>query len=299
MDLKLVFDVSKSGYNDWSFLGISFPLLLLGLGLLIIGLYNRRKMIISIAVVMLLFIISGITLTLNKAIGDYHMYISALENNEFSITQGYVEDFIPMSSNGRQPESFIIDNVYFEYGGVFPSTIFNHSKVSGGPIDEGLYAKVHHYNGAILQLWVGDEKMVKFEENYFKLFHPEDVEVRMTTDGMDFVVYSFFINDNPFLKMYIGNHPSPDNEKTILEENSLVTRSILVRLHEIMSREEFIRRIEEADDLEAALDEIMSEEQGWPLWAHFWYTKLNQDTAALADNIITSITISDKQRADE
>ena len=88
-------------------------------------------------------------------IGEYFKLRNIMLNNEYSVVEGKVTDFLPMPPEGHQKEYFIVNGVEFSYSDYEITAGFNNTKSHGGPIDLGKYVKIYYYENHILRLWVG------------------------------------------------------------------------------------------------------------------------------------------------
>ncbi len=76
-------------------------------------------------------------------------------SGNYTITEGIVSEYKPMSSPGRGSESFRLGEYRFSYSNSHISRgCFNDAKMHGGPIDSGKKVKLYHNEGTILRVEV-------------------------------------------------------------------------------------------------------------------------------------------------
>lgn len=71
---------------------------------------TRKFVIVGLIELSIFFI-----LFLYGAVAMYINVVSAYKNGEYVVTEGYVEDFIPIGTDGNNRESFSINGIEFEY----------------------------------------------------------------------------------------------------------------------------------------------------------------------------------------
>lgn len=85
---------------------------------------------------------------------EYFKMLYAIDNKQYSIVEGIVENFDPMPYEGHKVESFTVENARFEYSDYSITNCFNNTKSHGGPINQGVYVKIYHVDNHIIRLWV-------------------------------------------------------------------------------------------------------------------------------------------------
>lgn len=76
----------------------------------------------------------------------------ALADGRASVVEGVVEDFVPMPYEGHQEERFTVRGVTFCYSDYTMTSLFHNTRSHGGPIQAGLYVRVHYVGSDILKL---------------------------------------------------------------------------------------------------------------------------------------------------
>jgi hypothetical protein len=81
--------------------------------------------------------------------------VSALSSGNYSVTEGYVENFDPAPTEGHKQESFTVNGNKFRYYDHDLSTgAFNQTRSHGGPIYEGRWVRLCYKDGLILKIEV-------------------------------------------------------------------------------------------------------------------------------------------------
>lgn len=70
----------------------------------------------------------------------------AIENKDYHITEGVIENFVPMPKEGHSFENFTVKGTWFQYSDYSPIEGFHNAKSLGGPIQgNGQYVRVTYY----------------------------------------------------------------------------------------------------------------------------------------------------------
>jgi hypothetical protein len=85
--------------------------------------------------------------------GDYRNAQRAFATHAYSVSEGVVRDFVPVSRGGHSTESFVVNGVRFEYGGGWGSTVFN-SAWNKGFIHNGVEARITYVDKDIIKVEV-------------------------------------------------------------------------------------------------------------------------------------------------
>ena len=85
--------------------------------------------------------------------GEYFDYRSALNNHRYQEVEGGVENYNAHVIGMQGEEAFTVRGVEFHYS---PYSLFGFRKTQGrgGPLDNGVYVRIHHYKGRMLRLWI-------------------------------------------------------------------------------------------------------------------------------------------------
>lgn len=160
MVFETVFDISKSGINNWQMLLI--PLLLTVLGALLVFAPNFMQKILSDGVQgkarhIFSYFYFGFALFMTIlwiwSVGsEYYKSITAFGSGKYKIVEGRVTDFVPMPYEGHADERFRVNGVPFSYSDYSITCGFNNSASHGGPISEGLYVRISYVGNIILKL---------------------------------------------------------------------------------------------------------------------------------------------------
>ena len=154
-----VFDITRSGYRQWSF--AAFGLIFVAIGLLMptfirLGLLRRsptwmqkwfRPFFLGFAILWTSGAFAGTFI-------QYRRAVDALQNGETKVVEGRVANYWQVPNKS---ESFDVQGVRFQYsdGIIIPG--FNHMASLGGPIREGLPVKIWYWHGEILRLQIKKE----------------------------------------------------------------------------------------------------------------------------------------------
>lgn len=154
MDYTTVFDVTGSGYRQWSFpaYGLIFILIALVIPTLIskgaIRKPSRQKerwFRVGLLVFTILWTIGSFFDTYL----DYRNAVNALQDGQAKVVEGQVAHYwtVPFKS-----ESFTVQGVTFQYSDYGRIAGFKNTASHGGPIREGLPVKIWYWRGEILRL---------------------------------------------------------------------------------------------------------------------------------------------------
>lgn len=83
---------------------------------------------------------------------DFRHLQNAYLAGDYTVVEGPVAHFRPMSESGDKKERFSVGSASFEYSPYYPTPGFNQPAYRGGPIREGLWVRVTHHHGVILKL---------------------------------------------------------------------------------------------------------------------------------------------------
>jgi hypothetical protein len=152
-----VFDVTQSGYRQWSFAAFGLIFVAVGLALptlIRIGIFRKPpawmqkwfpRFFLGFAIIW--------TLTSFAATyADYRAAVNAMRSDRAQVIEGVITDFRPMPYTGHAMESFVVRGVRFEYSDYVITAGFNNTSSHGGPIREGLPVKIWHRGNEILRL---------------------------------------------------------------------------------------------------------------------------------------------------
>ncbi len=91
------------------------------------------------------------------AISSEKRVVDKYEKGEYRVVEGIVERFKPMSPGHHGNESFWVSNELFKYSTNNIKPGFRKTKVTGGPIREGLNVRISYINGMIVKLEIKNE----------------------------------------------------------------------------------------------------------------------------------------------
>jgi hypothetical protein len=152
-----VFDVTQSGYRQWSFAAFGLIFVAVGLALptlMRIGIMPKQPAWMQkwFPRAFLGFAIFYTTTCFIATYVDYRRALNAMRNSRAQVIEGIVTDFKPMPWQGHAMESFVVQGVRFEYSDYVITAGFNNTSSHGGPIREGLPVKIWYLGSEILRL---------------------------------------------------------------------------------------------------------------------------------------------------
>ncbi len=84
---------------------------------------------------------------------EFHEMKLALAEGDYQVTEGIVEEFVPMPTSGQPVESFRVGEVFFHYGSGWDSLCFN-SALNRGNIHNQAQVRITHRGNNILRVEV-------------------------------------------------------------------------------------------------------------------------------------------------
>jgi len=153
MGYRTVFDVTQVGFQWW------IPLLIFIFGALFVGIgwavrasgdtdsLTKGKFFQILGAVGMLAALGFFT----SMYGEYRNAQKAFAAHTYSVSEGVVEDFVPMPPGGHATESFMLHGVRFEYGSGWGSTMFN-SEWNKGFIRDGVEARITYVGKDIIKV---------------------------------------------------------------------------------------------------------------------------------------------------
>ena len=160
MECKLVFDITQIPF-DWKTpsLGVIVFLAFLALAIInpssysITGSIRSRNYSRVFGVIGAIIAISWVFITLSEAWVTHEEFRRVVEQGDYKVIEGIVEDFIPMKNEQGAYEQFRVGNVVFRYSDYVKNGAFNTTIIKGGPIREGLQIRigyVSNYKGNLI-----------------------------------------------------------------------------------------------------------------------------------------------------
>jgi hypothetical protein len=159
-----VFNVSQTGYRDWSF--PAFGLIFVAIG---IGLFFGPSIIRGMGIPYLKFpsafrtvfrffflgfAIFWVGTAFFATYSSYARHRHLADSNQCTQVEGPVDDFVPMPYTGHADESFSVSGVKFSYSDYGVTDAFNNTASHGGPISADSYVRICYdpQDHAILRL---------------------------------------------------------------------------------------------------------------------------------------------------
>ncbi len=128
----------------------------------------------------------------------------------------------------------------------------------------------------------GAEEWSLHQEKYFSLMLPTGFTVKMGAPMMDFEVYTFAVTGTPFIGVYVGNAPKFPRLKASAATSLTTLKTSGFEMVSLWHNDQLLQR-------EMLI--TMPAQEGWPLYIHAWTTKLPTAQAAIADKILSSLTV--------
>lgn len=157
---------------------------------------------------------------------------------------------------------------------------------------------------------LGAEPMNEFNEHNFSISYPANVELIVSDNGMDFVIYTFTLENDNLIKMYVGNAPAfhnkYDKQSIIIDVfNGFQVRKIrstdnttntskeegIIHIRSSKLPDNFQEMFDLAEDKELFFNQFFANRIGWPEYIHYWYSDKSNVEIELIYTILNSITI--------
>lgn len=151
------YDLQENGSNILVFFGIGLSVLILSVVVWFYLMIKGKSLGSKLRIGLIIFLSFIWTMVIWIAGASHYLKAKeALEKGTYMEVEGVVTDFSPAPREGHQNESFNVNGVHFEYSDFEIDYGFQQSKSHGGPIDKGVFVRIHYLDGRILRLWVSD-----------------------------------------------------------------------------------------------------------------------------------------------
>ena len=158
-----VFDVVDAGFRDWTFSAFGLIFVVAGVGIILFPSMMRAVKIpyfefeLGSKTAGFFFIAFAILWTGGAFWQTYSQHLRhavLAEQNQCSIVEGRVQNFVPMPYSGHADESFSVSGVSFRYSDFKITDAFNNTASHGGPINANSYVRICYdpQDNAILRL---------------------------------------------------------------------------------------------------------------------------------------------------
>jgi hypothetical protein len=154
MDYQIIYDTLTDVYslsNNWTYMSIFCLILIIGAIKITVDRYNsNQNLSLSIFVFILLFLLF-LLLFLKNNIIEYKQYrnlVTKIENKHYTIVEGRIKDFKPISKYDKAEEEFSVKNVSFKYSPHKNLKVFGSVKgqnKQGNPLEENLLVRITYY----------------------------------------------------------------------------------------------------------------------------------------------------------
>jgi hypothetical protein len=164
MEYITVFDITKEGYKAWTFVTPGVLFVFIGALMLRFNKYLPMYPIKSLKfkkAFSICFLAFAAFWTSTSFFGTYSGYrnlSNAFERGHVQVTEGIVENFIPMPYSGHSKESFTVNGVKFSYSDYIITPGFNNTASHGGPIKSDLQVRIWHAGNRIAKLEIASGK---------------------------------------------------------------------------------------------------------------------------------------------
>jgi hypothetical protein len=145
----VVYDVASRGFHlEWAWFS---PLLVTVAALVRFRFADSTAQRLVGAVVA----VAAAAFTVFEVQGNYTAFRElrrALQDGDYTLVQGPVEDFVPGRLDGHQNERFRVGSHRFEYSPYLGLTGFRQLRAAGGAVHEGVRVRIFDVNGTIARL---------------------------------------------------------------------------------------------------------------------------------------------------
>jgi hypothetical protein len=149
VEYTTVFDLAESGFKAWWFPAVGLVFIVIGI-LVVLGRANhlggRRFPFVFLGFAIIWTTVSGFWMY-----SEYRTLRNARDGTA-QVVEGRISDFLPMAKSGHEMERFCVSGKCFEYSDFVVTSGFNNTSSHGGPIREGLLARVTYVGDAIVKL---------------------------------------------------------------------------------------------------------------------------------------------------
>jgi len=149
MDYKLLFFIKDINYKMDGFGWVALILLILFILTINVAIKEHKKdtkSINSLFIAMLIFFIIIILGLLSYS--DYYKYsklVNIIDTKSYKIIEGKVHSYDTMYKFDKKHESFIINNIRFDYRPAYNTGAFSLIKGEGNPIEEGSLVRLWYF----------------------------------------------------------------------------------------------------------------------------------------------------------
>jgi hypothetical protein len=151
-----MFDVTQSQPPDISQVLMAAVIsFLVGVVVITLGRRFRRHGMLSVGVLVSSF---GLLLFVGPLATrqQFHKFVRDYLAGHYSVAEGIVEDFRPMPQGGHALESFSINGRQFTYSDFIASPGFHQTRLKGGPIQQGVRARIFYIGNDIARVEVAN-----------------------------------------------------------------------------------------------------------------------------------------------
>lgn len=151
------------------------------------------------------------------------------------------------------------------------------------------------------------------EEHNFSISYPLTVDLEISDNGRDFVIYTFLDNHEILLRLYIGNAPNfpaflgndeikltalRDFKVYKFSQNDMTMDRIseegLIQIRSSKFPDNFQQLYDQAEDKESFMSEYLKNKIGWPEYIHYWYSDKTESEVVLINSILESIAVPER-----
>jgi hypothetical protein len=157
---QTTFDIEQAGFTGWR--PIMFGLAFVAVGALLVLAPNLMSRILRGGLqgnvrplfgwIFLSFALLWTYASYSQTYPSYRRLLEATQSGRVQVVEGFVEKFHPMPKGGHDAEHFEVNGVTFGYSDYSNHGGFNNTASHGGPMREGLYARVAHVDRRIVRL---------------------------------------------------------------------------------------------------------------------------------------------------
>jgi hypothetical protein len=148
LNYRTVFDVSDLSRTDGIVVAIAFILVVAPLARVMMR-ENRGFPILAVVSVCAVFVVIGM-------FRQRFTLVAAEKAHRFEVVEGIVTRFQPAPYTGHEDERFCVESKCFAYSDYVVTQAFNKTSSHGGPIREGLHARISYVGSSIIKVEEAD-----------------------------------------------------------------------------------------------------------------------------------------------
>ena len=157
MNYVVVFDAAQNGYRPGVGLLIGSIFVCIGTVFFLCRRSFRGVLKVWFPIFFFGFSVSWTIAFLALTWTDYYKLSSALSESRCQVVEGTITQFHPMPVGGHDVESFVVSGKRFEYSDWTITSAFHQSSTYGGPLREGMRARIYFLRDDIARIEIARE----------------------------------------------------------------------------------------------------------------------------------------------